>query len=110
MAKPALYGVFAVTLSVLNAAGRPQYKGVANIGVRPTVQGSVPILEVHLFDFDGDLYNQYVAVRFCYFIRAERKMSGLAELEQQILWDKTVAVDYFIREPMIFEDKSKNHE
>ncbi|WP_394183851.1 bifunctional riboflavin kinase/FAD synthetase [Marinomonas posidonica] len=89
--KPALSGVYAVRLAVNDK----EYDGVANIGVRPTVQGKTPILEVHLLDFDGDLYDQYVKVTFCLFVRAERKMSGLEELEKQIQCDKEEAIRFF---------------
>ena len=88
---PALSGVFAVEF----AAKHEIYKGVANIGFRPTVNGKTPILEVHLFEFDGSLYDDYVDVRFCHFIRKERKMSGLLELEKQIQSDKEEAQSFF---------------
>ena len=89
--KPALSGVYAVTVSV---AGVP-YEGVANIGVRPTVEGHTPILEVHLFNFSGDLYHQYLDVTFRHFIRPERKMTGLDELKKQIQCDKEEAMRFF---------------
>ncbi|TYL49083.1 bifunctional riboflavin kinase/FAD synthetase [Marinomonas sp. IMCC 4694] len=89
--KSALSGVYAVTFLV----GGVSHNGVANIGIRPTVQGKTPILEVHLLDFKGDLYDQYVQVTFCQFIRAERKMAGLSELEKQIQCDKEEAIRFF---------------
>lgn len=91
--KPALSGVYAVTLSV----NGDTHNGVANIGVRPTVQGKTPILEVHVFDFNGDLYDLYVQVTFCHFIRAERKMASLDELEKQIQCDKDAALRFFVQ-------------
>ena len=87
----ALSGVYAVQLYVAGVS----YNGVANIGVRPTVQGETPVLEVHLFDFNGDLYDQYVQVTFCRFIRAERKMASLDALEKQIQCDKEEAIHFF---------------
>ncbi|MBJ7539572.1 bifunctional riboflavin kinase/FAD synthetase [Marinomonas transparens] len=89
--KPALSGVYAVILKV----DGDSYNGVANIGVRPTVQGKTPILEVHLLDFNGDLYDKYVQVIFCQFIRAEQKMAGLEALEKQIQCDKEEAIRFF---------------
>lgn len=89
--KPALSGVYAVTLQV----DGKRHQGVANIGVRPTVQGKTPILEVHLFNFNGDLYDQYVQVTFCQFIRAEQKMASLDALEKQIQCDKEEAIRFF---------------
>ena len=89
--KPALSGVYAVTFLVDGVS----HNGVANIGVRPTVQGKTPILEVHLLDFSGDLYDKYVQVTFCHFIRAERKMASLDALEKQIQCDKEEALRFF---------------
>ena len=91
--KPALSGVYAVMFTVNGVS----HNGVANIGVRPTVDGKTPILEVHLFDFNGDLYDQYVQVTFCYFIRAERKMTSLDALEKQIQCDKDDALRFFVQ-------------
>lgn len=89
--KPALSGVYAVLLNVDGVT----HNGVANIGVRPTVQGKTPILEVHLLDFNGDLYGKYVQVTFCQFIRAEQKMASLDALEKQIQCDKEEAIRFF---------------
>ena len=91
--KPALSGVYAVMFTVNGVS----HNGVANIGVRPTVEGKTPILEVHLFDFNGDLYDQYVQVTFCHFIRAERKMTSLDALEKQIQCDKEEALRFFVQ-------------
>jgi riboflavin kinase/FMN adenylyltransferase len=86
--RPALTGVYAVKLDGL--------AGVANLGVRPTVSG-VPklLLEVHLFDFDGDLYDRHVHVEFFYKIRDEMKFDGLAALSAQIAKDAQVARNFF---------------
>jgi riboflavin kinase / FMN adenylyltransferase len=86
--RPALKGVYAVKLD--------GFEGVANLGVRPTVAG-VPklLLEVHLFDFDGDLYDQHVHVEFFHKIRDEMKFNGLAALSAQIAKDAQVARDFF---------------
>ena len=86
--RPALKGVYAVKLDGV--------KGVANLGVRPTVAG-VPklLLEVHLFDFDGDLYDQHVHVGFFHKIRDEMKFNGLEALSAQIAKDAQVARDFF---------------
>lgn len=86
--RPALTGVYAVKLD-----GR---EGVANLGVRPTVAG-VPklLLEVHLFDFDGDLYDRHVHVEFFQKIRDEMKFDGLDALKAQIAKDAQVARNFF---------------
>ena len=62
-------------------------KGVANLGTRPTVDGGERLLEVHLFDFSGDLYGKELRVRFGKFLRQERKFGSVEELREQILRD-----------------------
>lgn len=76
-------GVYAVT-ALLD--GR-SLKGVANFGARPTVDGEGTLLEVHLFDFDGDLYGREMTVAFHHFLRPERKFDGLDALKTQIAAD-----------------------
>ncbi len=90
-----LEGVFAVTAHVLGQ----DYEGVANVGIRPTVGGKEPQLEVHLFDFSGDLYNQQMTVTFCHKLRAEVKFDGLPELQAQIERDMQAARQYFLDNP-----------
>jgi len=82
-------GVYAVTVRLPD--GRRQ-RGVANIGRRPTVN-SVPEsrLEVHLFDFAGDLYGQELEVALHVFLRPERKFPGLEALRAQIAADAAEA-------------------
>jgi riboflavin kinase/FMN adenylyltransferase len=88
-----LLGVFAVTMMGLECAPVP---GVANVGIRPTVQGIRKLLlETHLFGFDGDLYGRCVEVRFHRKLRDERKFADLAELQTQIERDAATARDYF---------------
>jgi riboflavin kinase/FMN adenylyltransferase len=60
---------------------------VANLGWRPTFDGSEPRLEVHLFDFSGDLYGRWLRVRFVETIRPERKFDGIDSLKAQIAED-----------------------
>ncbi len=80
-----LNGVFAVTLK-LPSTGEP-FAGVANIGNRPTVDGTTNLLEVHLFDFDKDIYGTQVKVTFIQKIRDEQKFDGLDALVAQIQKD-----------------------
>lgn len=61
--------------------------GVANFGRRPTVGSSAPLLETHIFDFDGELYGKTIDVALVDFIRDERKFAGLDELKRQIAAD-----------------------
>jgi len=83
-------GVYAVVARVLGdaAAGAPArvLGGVANLGVRPTV-GAGRSVEVHLFDFDGDLYGAQLRVGFVARLREERRFDGLAALTAQIAQD-----------------------
>jgi len=74
-------GVFAVKAQLQSGE---IVAGVANIGNRPTVDGKENRLEVHLFDFDGDLYNQTMVVSFVDKIRDELKFDSFTELKVQI--------------------------
>ena len=78
--RAALEGVYAVRVKGLERT----YDGVANIGIRPTVDGKEPLLEVHLFDFDGDLYGKLLTVEFVQKIREEQTFDGLDSLKTQI--------------------------
>ncbi len=64
------------------------YKGMANIGIRPTLDQHELTVEVNLFDFDGNLYDQEIVVHFIDRIRDEMKFSNLDELKSQIAQDK----------------------
>lgn len=75
-------GIFAVRVRGLGAdAGWP---GVASLGTRPTVDGSGPLLEVHLFDFAGDLYGRRIEVEFVAKLREEVKFADLDAMVRQI--------------------------
>lgn len=65
--------------------------GAANLGTRPTVDGSRQVLEVHLLDFDGDLYGERLRVHFVERLREERRFAGLDELSAQIRSDIAAA-------------------
>ncbi len=81
------FGVYAVEVEILEGAHKGHVSGVANLGMRPTFEKTVPILEAHLFDFEGDLYGTEIAVSLISFIRDEKKFSGLPELTAQISAD-----------------------
>ncbi len=87
-------GVFAVEL--FGVEGEP-VAGVANVGVRPTVGGTRSLLEVHLFDFDRDIYGAYVNVNFLYKLRDERRFESFEALTRQIEADVAEARAYFHR-------------
>jgi riboflavin kinase/FMN adenylyltransferase len=63
------------------------YDGIANVGVRPTIGGKEPLLEVHLFDFSGDIYGRLLTVTFRQQLREERKFESLDALKAQIARD-----------------------
>jgi len=85
-------GVYAVRV---NGAGLKGAKGVANVGTRPTVSGSDNRLEVHLLDFNGDLYGRFLEVEFLHFLRSEKKFDGLDALTTAIRADIHNAKAFF---------------
>lgn len=91
-------GVYAVRARVVRygreASTGPELLGVANIGFRPTIGGDrpeVPRIEVHLLDFEGDLYGEHLEVEFREHLRPERKFDGLPALQAQIASDVRAA-------------------
>ncbi len=65
--------------------------GVASLGLRPTVGGHEPLLEAHLFDFNGDLYGRHLAVEFVRKLRDEEKFASLDDLTRQMHRDAAAA-------------------
>jgi riboflavin kinase / FMN adenylyltransferase len=65
--------------------------GVASLGTRPTVNGSEPLLEAHVFDFDGDLYGRMIEVEFIAKLREEVKFDSLAAMVNQMNLDAAQA-------------------
>ncbi len=93
--RPPLAGIFAVRLH--GAADEP-LRGVASLGVRPTIkQGGAPVLEVHILDFNGDLYRRHVRVEFLHKFRDEEKYADLATLTKRIALDVENAREFFTR-------------
>jgi riboflavin kinase/FMN adenylyltransferase len=76
------------------------HDGVANLGLRPTVGGTAPRLETHLFDFDADLYDHELGVALLDFIRPEQKFDGLDALKAQIARDSQAARDALAAQPI----------
>lgn len=85
-------GVFAVEVSGLGEQALP---GVANLGIRPTVGGTRPLLEVHLFDFDRDIYGRHISVRFVHKLRNEQRFPNFDALKAQIATDASAARAFF---------------
>ena len=81
-------GIFAVRVAGVREALMP---GVASLGVRPTVNGREPLLEAHLFDFDGDLYGKRIEVEFVEKLRDEEKFPDLDAMVKQIDRDASAA-------------------
>lgn len=89
----ALTGVFAVTVSGLDKRHLP---GAASLGVRPTLGlGLRPVLEVHLFDFDREIYGQHLTVHFLHKLRDEARYDSFEALTAQIARDVAATQDYF---------------
>lgn len=80
-------GVFAVTMTGI---GHREIFGIANIGTRPTVDGHKLLLEVHLYDFQADIYGRLVEIHFWQKIRDEKRFDSIEELKKQIKKDTLV--------------------
>jgi riboflavin kinase/FMN adenylyltransferase len=90
---PPLAGIFAVQVDGLADGMR---SGVASLGRRPTVNPvALPLLEVHLFDWEGELYGAHLRVRFLKKLRDEKKYDGIEALKQAIARDAREAREYF---------------
>jgi len=83
------HGIYAVRVHV----GSERHDGAAYLGTRPTYDNGMPVLEVFLFDFDGDLYGRTIEVEFVDFIRADRKFDSSEELVVQMQMDIARARD-----------------
>ncbi len=74
------------------------YEGISNVGNKPTFNQEAlakPSIEVHIFDFNQDIYGQEVLVEWHRYLRKEQKFSGIEELKSQLEVDKATAIDYF---------------
>ncbi|RJF73439.1 riboflavin biosynthesis protein RibF [Deinococcus cavernae] len=88
-------GVFVVTVQ----GDHGFWPGMANVGFRPTVNGTERRFEVNLLDFSGDLYGQELQIRFHRKLRGEQKFSGLDELKAQLARDAQAARDALVDLP-----------
>ncbi|WP_075536528.1 bifunctional riboflavin kinase/FAD synthetase [Candidatus Pelagibacter communis] len=86
LAKPGVYAV-----KVLRKNSHKYLKGIANLGYRPTFNQKKILLEVHLFNFSGNLYNKLLSVEFLKFIRKEKKFNNVNQLRAQIKKDLNIA-------------------
>ncbi len=85
------YGIYVVTAQFADK----YYQAIANFGTRPAVGGTYPLLEVHLFDFDDDLYGQNLSINFWHLLRAECDFPSLEALKTQMHQDCADAKQYF---------------
>ena len=86
IAMPGVYGV-----KVYKKNSKKPLKAIANLGYRPTFNQKKILLEVHIFNFSGNLYNKYLSVEFIKFIRKEKKFDNVNQLRKQIQSDLKIA-------------------
>ena len=86
IAKP---GVYAVNILLKN--NKKTFKGIANLGFRPTFNQKKLLLEVHIFNFSRNLYNKHLTIEFINFIRKEKKFKNIRQLKKQINLDLKIA-------------------
>ena len=82
-------GVYGVRVNFRNKSNI--LRGIANLGYRPTFNRKKILLEVHLFNFSGNLYDKNLTVEFLKFIRKEKKFKNLDQLKKQIKIDLLIA-------------------
>jgi riboflavin kinase / FMN adenylyltransferase len=87
------HGIYAVRVGI----GGKRHDGVASFGVRPMFDDGVPLLEVFLFDFDGDLYGQTIEVAFIGWIRHEQRFESIEALKRHMMADAGQARDALLR-------------
>ena len=85
------FGIYAVRVGLEDGENISWHDAVANLGTRPTVGGTYPLLEPHIFDFSGDLYGQRIRVAFIEYIRPETHYVTIEKMTKQIENDCDVA-------------------
>ena len=75
----------------VHGLARRAHAGVASVGTRPTVDGVEPLLEVHVFDFDREIYGRYIEVHFVARLRDEVQFPDLPSLQRQMHLDAAAA-------------------
>ena len=91
------FGVYAITAKIGQGEGAFICDGVANIGIRPTVNDRGVLAEAHLFDFQDDIYGQRIEIALKGYVRAEMKFEGLEALRAQIAKDTETAKQMLAR-------------
>jgi riboflavin kinase/FMN adenylyltransferase len=87
-----VHGIYTV---LMHGVGDRPLPGVAYVGERPTIDGTRTLLEVHLLDFNQDIYGRYVRVEFCQKLRDDAHYATVEQLKAQIAKDVAAARDYF---------------
>ncbi|MBQ9375560.1 MAG: bifunctional riboflavin kinase/FAD synthetase [Ruminococcus sp.] len=88
---------FGVYCTLVNVCGR-LYKGVTNIGIKPTVKVEIaPLAETYIIDFNGDLYGKAIEIELCEFVRPEKSFDTFSQLREEIARNIEFAKDYFDR-------------
>jgi riboflavin kinase/FMN adenylyltransferase len=82
-----LYGVYFVFVTILDSRIENNFKGIANYGVKPTFKNNEPLLEVHLFNFDEEIYGKKLRIEFVKLVREEKKFESIEKLKDQIIND-----------------------
>ncbi len=102
MAKPHIikpkFGVYKVRLKIENrgAGNNTTQNGIMNFGIKPTIGGTFePLYEIHIFDFNQDIYGKKISVELLDFLREEKKFDSLENLKQQIIMDVKTAKSTF---------------
>jgi riboflavin kinase/FMN adenylyltransferase len=101
------FGVYAVRASIVENGQVPngeisaRHDGVANFGIRPMYEVTVPLMETHLFDFDGDLYGKHLSVELVDYMRPEMRFSGMPGLIAQIAEDAQRAREILAKCPRL---------
>jgi riboflavin kinase/FMN adenylyltransferase len=89
-------GVYAVSVDIRSNEQAPRsnhsLKGMMNIGFRPTVEGTMKVIEVNLFDFNQNIYGECLRIHVRHFLRPEQKFEGLEALKSQLKKDQTFAI------------------
>ena len=78
-------------IEILLKNNKKKFKGIANLGYRPTFNQKKILLEVHIFNFNRNIYNKHLTIEFINFIRKEKKFKNINQLKKQINLDLKIA-------------------
>ncbi len=81
------FGVYFVEVKIRDHKFQKKFLGIANYGIKPTFKNDEPLLEVHIFNFNAEIYGKRVSIIFKKFIRYEKKFASIEKLREQIIKD-----------------------